>query len=91
MSTTLTVRIPDELAEKISKIAASTRRTKSFVAGEAMRSYVDHELSIIEDIEAGLADIKAGRVIPHEDVMRWLESWGTANELPAPRYRKKAG
>ena len=90
MSTTLTVRIPEELAEKLAKIAASTRRTRSFVAGEAMRSYVDRELSIIEDIEAGLADAKAGRLIPHEEVDAWLASWGTKNELPAPRWKKRA-
>jgi predicted transcriptional regulator len=30
------------------------------------------------------ADIKAGRVVPHEDVVRWLRSWGTPDELPCP-------
>ena len=34
------------------------------------------------------ADIAAGRVISHEDMCRWLESWGTANELPPPSCRK---
>ena len=33
----------------------------------------------------GLADIKAGRVISHEAVKRWLLSWGTENELPPPK------
>ncbi|OYV68291.1 MAG: CopG family transcriptional regulator [Acidiphilium sp. 21-60-14] len=31
------------------------------------------------------ADLAAGRVISHEAVSRWLESWGTANELPPPK------
>jgi predicted transcriptional regulator len=30
------------------------------------------------------ADIDAGRVVPHEEVVKWLRSWGTLNELPCP-------
>jgi predicted transcriptional regulator len=37
----------------------------------------------------GEADIAAGRTVPHEAVKRWLRSWGTAKELPAPRWRKR--
>jgi cell division protein FtsX len=36
-----------------------------------------------EDLEA-IADIEAGRFISHEAMVRWLESWGTENELPPP-------
>jgi len=32
----------------------------------------------------GLADIAAGRVVPHEQVAAWLETWGTPDETPAP-------
>ena len=34
---------------------------------------------------AQAADAKAGRVVTHEDVARWLDSWGTENELPPPK------
>jgi len=30
------------------------------------------------------ADADVGRVVPHAEVVRWLRSWGTADELPAP-------
>ena len=35
------------------------------------------------------ADLAAGRVVPHAEVVRWLESWGTAGELPCPRPWRK--
>lgn len=38
-----------------------------------------------EAIRAGVADAAAGRLIDHEPVAAWLESWGTENELPVPR------
>ena len=31
------------------------------------------------------ADIKAGRFVPHEEVVKWLKSWGTPDELPCPK------
>ncbi|MEJ0063566.1 MAG: antitoxin [Alphaproteobacteria bacterium] len=30
------------------------------------------------------ADVAAGRVVPHKDVVRWLRSWGKPDELPCP-------
>jgi predicted transcriptional regulator len=30
------------------------------------------------------ADVAAGRVVPHEDVVKWVRSWGTPDELPCP-------
>ncbi len=35
------------------------------------------------------AEIAAGKFIPHEDVMEWLQSWGTPNERPAPKPRSR--
>jgi predicted transcriptional regulator len=30
------------------------------------------------------ADIEAGRVVDHADVVAWLAKWGTVDEKPAP-------
>jgi len=32
----------------------------------------------------GEADIAAGRVVPQEDVRKWLLTWGTPEEGPPP-------
>ena len=44
---------------------------------------LDAEAETAADAE-GLADIEAGRVIPHEEIVAWLETWGTPDERPAP-------
>jgi len=31
-----------------------------------------------------LADIEAGRTVPHEDLATWLDTWGTDKEAPMP-------
>ncbi len=44
---------------------------------------VDDESEAAADAE-GLADIAAGRVVPHTEVAAWLKTWGTPDEKPAP-------
>lgn len=72
-STTLTVRLPPELKEQLGALAKRTRRTKSFLAGEAIASYVAREIAIIEGIEQGLKDMQAARVVSHEDAKRRVD------------------
>lgn len=73
-TTTLTVRLQPELKERLGKLAEQTRRTKSFLAGEAIAGYVERELEIVAGIKRGLADMKAGRVVPHEEVMAEIDA-----------------
>ncbi|MGH6895738.1 MAG: CopG family ribbon-helix-helix protein [Geminicoccaceae bacterium] len=70
MSTaTLTVRLPADVKDRLDLLAERTRRTKSFLAGEAIAGYVAHELAMIEGIYEGLDDVRVGRVTPHDQVM----------------------
>jgi predicted transcriptional regulator len=68
-STTMTIRLDPQLKAKLGRLAEGTRRSRSFLAAEAVETYVDRELGIIEGIERGLADAAAGRTVPHEDAM----------------------
>ena len=68
-STTMTIRIRPDVKEKLDRIAAGTRRSKSFLAGEALADYVERELAILEGIQMGIEDMKAGRLVPHEEAM----------------------
>ena len=65
-SETVTVRISPETKSRLEALAGHTRRTKSFLAGEAIADYVERKLAIVEGIKRGLADIEAGRTVPHD-------------------------
>ena len=73
-STTMTIRMSPDLKDKLGRLAQSSRRTKSFLAAEALEAYVDRELQIIEGIERGLADMRAGRVTPHKEAMDRIDA-----------------
>lgn len=64
----LTFKVKDRLG----RLAASTQRTKSFLAAEAVARYVEDEAAIILGIE--LADLEAGRLVPHDAAMERLEA-----------------
>mgnify|MGYP001809588071 CR=1 FL=1 len=38
-------------------------------------------------LQTAEADLAAGRVVDHDDVVRWLESWGTPDEKPRPQCK----
>ncbi|OYY75749.1 MAG: CopG family transcriptional regulator [Sphingomonas sp. 28-62-20] len=68
-SMTMTIRVPTDVSDKLARLAKGTRRSRSFLAAEAVAAYVDRELSIIDGIEQGMADVAAGRVVPHDIAM----------------------
>jgi predicted transcriptional regulator len=69
-SETVTVRLDSETKSRLEELAQHTRRTKSFLAGEAITDYVERELAIVASIERGLDDMKAGRTVPQETAKR---------------------
>jgi predicted transcriptional regulator len=73
-STTLTVRVSPQVKKRLGRLAAHTKRTKSYLAGEAISDFVDRELAIVEGIERGLEDMHAGRVVAHKTAMRRLRA-----------------
>jgi len=81
-SATMTIRLSAEVIEKLGRLVVDTRRSKSFLAGEAVAAYVERELEIIEGVKRGLDDVEAGRVVPHNTVM------GEARQIIAKAKRK---
>ena len=73
-SDTLTIRLPAATKKQLSKLAARTNRTKSWLAGEAISAYVARETEIVSRIERGLAEMKQGKVVPHADAMARLRA-----------------
>lgn len=73
-STTMTIRVPLAVQEQLARLSQSTKRSRSYLAGEAVAAYVERELAIIEGIERGLADMNAGRVTPHEAAMDRIDA-----------------
>lgn len=84
MTTTLSLRIDTATKKRLDALAKRARRSKSFLAAEAITAYVEAESWQLGETEAGLADLDRGRVVTHDAVAGWLRSWGR-RERKAPR------
>jgi RHH-type transcriptional regulator, rel operon repressor / antitoxin RelB len=84
-SSVLSIRLSPQTKAKLEALAKASRRSRSFLAAEAIESYVAAESWQLEEIKAGMADLDAGRVVDNEDVRKWLGSWGQKRERKAPR------
>ena len=85
MSTTLSVRLDTATKKRLGALAKRARRSKSFLAAEAIAAFVEAESWQLDEIQTGLKEFDEGRGVPHKDVANWLRSWGRKRERKAPR------
>jgi RHH-type transcriptional regulator, rel operon repressor / antitoxin RelB len=75
MSTTMTVRLDDDVKDRLDVLADATQRSKSFLAAEAIRAYVESNEWQISEIRAALKEAKAGDFAGDEDVAALAKKW----------------
>ena len=85
MTTTLSVRIDTDTKKRLEALAKRSRRSKSFLAAEAIAVFVEAESWQLDEIQIGIRELDEGRGVPHKDVGNWLHSWGRKRERKAPR------
>lgn len=68
-SQTITIRTESKTVKKIGSIARAMDRSRNWVIEDALRQYIDQQAWYLEGIEQARESLKAGKGIPHEDVM----------------------
>lgn len=64
----LTLRVPAEVKDRLDKLADATQRSKSYLAGEAIRQYLDLEAWQIGEIQQSLGEADAGDFAADDEV-----------------------
>lgn len=75
MSTTMTVRLEDEVKDRLDALAEATQRSKSFLAAEAIRVYIESNEWQIGEIQAALKEADAGDFASAKDVAALAGKW----------------
>lgn len=75
MSTTMTIRLEDEVKDRLDRLAESTHRSKSFLAAEAIREFVETNEWQIAEIRAALREANAGDFASDKDVAGLAKKW----------------
>ena len=85
MSQTLSIRLDSAVKKRLENLAARSKRSKSFLAAEAIAAYVESEEWQLAEIQQGIESLDRGESVSHETVSKWMRSWGTTAETKAPR------
>ncbi len=75
MSTTMSIRLEDEVKDRLDVLAQATHRSKSYLAAEAIRVYVESNEWQIGEIEAALKEADAGDFASDNDVAALARKW----------------
>ena len=84
--TMISARIPEKLSKELESLAKQTQRSKGFLLTEALEDYVGHKTWLSNRIAGAVkAADETDLAHSHEQVVAWMESWGTENPLPVPQ------
>jgi predicted transcriptional regulator len=88
----MSLKIDEDMRDRLAKLALARKRTAHAIAREAVETYVKRE----EARDQFTADAllawehyqETGLHATNDEVMAWMDSWGTENELPPPVCHK---
>ncbi len=81
------VRMSDQQMTELESIAVKLDRSKGWIIKDAISQYaarIEREERILNETRQALSEIESGDVVDGEEVLDWIESWGTQDEKSAP-------
>ncbi len=80
MPKTMTFRVERDVKERLERLAKSTARSRSFLAAEAIRDYLDVQAWQVDRILDGIEEAEAGKLVDHNHVASKWEA-GLADSM----------
>ena len=88
MSTTMTIRIEDEVKDRLEQLSVSTQRSKSFLAALALREFIENNEWQVAEIEAALKEADADDFATDAEVAALSRKW-KGSAAPARKSRAR--
>ncbi len=73
---TVTARIPEDLAAKLETLAKATNRSKSFIVAKALEEFLNEHEWQIARIKESIAQADAEQFATHAEVKEAFGKWG---------------
>mgnify|MGYP001267641223 CR=1 FL=1 len=80
----LALHLGEKLRQNLETEARLREVPESAVAEEAIREFLDRQAWMREEVIKAVREADKGVFISQEAMERWIDSWGTENELPPP-------
>ena len=75
MSTTLSVRVEPEVKARLDALADATQRSRSFLAAEGIREYVEINEWQLQEIQNAVAEADAGDFASDDELASLARKW----------------
>jgi predicted transcriptional regulator len=72
----MTIRLDADLKTRLDKLADATHRSKSYLAAEAVREYIELNEWQLQEIQAAVTEADAGDFASAEAVTSTFSKWG---------------
>jgi RHH-type transcriptional regulator, rel operon repressor / antitoxin RelB len=76
MSTTMTIRLEPELKRRLDQLADATHRSKSFLAAEAIRDFIELNEWQIQEIQEAIKEADNGDFASDKTLNKTFGKWG---------------
>jgi predicted transcriptional regulator len=76
MSTTMTIRLESELKSRLDDLANITDRSRSYLAAEAIREFIELNEWQLQEITQAVSEAEGGEFASDPDVEKVLTKWG---------------
>jgi predicted transcriptional regulator len=73
----ISVHTKPETSKRLEELATLTRRSKSFLANEAIERYLSEEEAFVASVRQGQADVAAGRTYNTDEMRERLQTYIT--------------
>jgi predicted transcriptional regulator len=80
----VSLRITDEMKDRLDRLSSATQRSPAALAEEALDGYLSQQELELDALAVAVEKADSGRFVSHDAAAAWLRSWGTAEEQPAP-------
>lgn len=83
---TISVRLDRQILDRLNAMAKAMGRKRAALMTHAIEKYVENEAWQVASIQEAVDELERGdaNLVDHEDVAKWLNSWGTDSEAEPP-------
>ena len=74
-TTTMTVRLESELKDRLDKLADATHRSRSFLAGDAIRKFIELNEWQIQELQKAIKEADAGEFASNKEIKDVFDKW----------------
>lgn len=81
----MSVRVPDALKDQLESLSHATRRSKAYLASEALTDYVNKNAWKAQELHRAIKEADKGVFISHEAMLRWIDSLRSGKKVTLPK------